>query len=131
MELLLAHVAAALLVNASLSGGRLGANGSSIPIDPTIQNTDQQNLNLTVWELHRIYYSAIVKATADATDWPAPSGSTLAAALTALAADPGAHGGHHGTPGSGAPTLSLPGLGGLSGSAGSSTPPVTPPAAGS
>ncbi len=73
------HVAA-LLTIAAASG--LGGN-INIPIDPTLQEPNQRNKNLEVWEIFRAYQTAIVKALAD-TSWPAPPAGSLSSVPSAV-----------------------------------------------
>ena len=69
---LLAHVAAAILANASVGG-----SGGTIAADPEIKDQALRARILMVWEEHRLFYHAIVKSCEDSS-WPEPKADALA-----------------------------------------------------
>src|SRR5437764_601493 len=79
MEKLLAMNVAALLANAAV-----GNDNDGLPIDPTIADPNLRAKNLEVWELHRIFYAAVIKALADEQSWPSPPQGDLSKAAGAL-----------------------------------------------
>ena len=84
------HVAAATLAGAVVSN-----LPDDLPADPNVQDAKLRTANLLAWELHRIFYHAMVAA-CDSTDWPTPKGEpgpnlnidNLQSLITPLLANP-------------------------------------------
>ena len=75
--------AAATLTQAAMAGR--GAPATPVPIDATMQEVMQRNLNLETWEVFRAFYTALDGAVADDTNWiPPPAGSPAGPAIPSV-----------------------------------------------
>lgn len=63
-----------MLMNASATLAAAVASNfpDQTPVDMTVADPALRVANSTVWELHRIFYHAILKALEDGTSWPDP-----------------------------------------------------------
>jgi hypothetical protein len=68
LEKLLCMNVAAALTQAAVQG-----QGSLPNIDPTIQDAALRAKDLEVWEVQRIFYTAVVGALQDGKSWPEPT----------------------------------------------------------
>ena len=66
LEKLIAHQAAAVLAAAVI-----GKVNVAVPVDTAVADANLRALNLMTWEIHRIFYAAIVD-TVPATNWKDP-----------------------------------------------------------
>lgn len=53
----------------------------NLPIDPDVQAGELRGANLAVWEIHKIFYSAMCKALVDPS-WPSPPEGLLDSLMT-------------------------------------------------
>jgi hypothetical protein len=60
-------------IAAQLTSAAVGGQGGLPTIDPTIQDSQIRAKNLEVWEVQRIFYSAVVGALNDTKSWPEPN----------------------------------------------------------